>query len=313
MTTSGWFPLFRSVLDSSINDEDITTRWVWITMLARANRRGQLQATPQAIGRMANVGYEGAQAALKALGGADPLSTTKAEEGRRIIEISPNLWQLVNYEHYREMATKARAREMDAERARRYRDRKDRHGDVTDSTDSNGASRPVTDGNETVMKSALGVGNRVLGSKKKGSEEGKKRAPAKRFKKPTVEEVAAYLVEKGETRFTAAEFVDANIAKGWLVGKTKTPMKDWRGSVRTWIHNRNRKGEPQRGGTGPKPQVGDEDYYGDAAWMYGTFRKADRDNFGNHSMWDEYADEAAEHPPETAPKFEEWLQGQVGD
>lgn len=28
--------------------------------------------------------------------------------------------------------------------------------------------------------------------------------------------------------------MDGNEAKGWLVGKTRTPMKDWKATVRTW-------------------------------------------------------------------------------
>ena len=31
--------------------------------------------------------------------------------------------------------------------------------------------------------------------------------------------------------------MDANDAKGWLVGTTKTPMKDWRAVIRTWKRN----------------------------------------------------------------------------
>ncbi len=58
-----------------------------------------------------------------------------------------------------------------------------------------------------------------------------------RFKKPTLEEAEQYIQEKGFT-FTAEEFIDANDAKGWLVGKTKTPMRDWKAVMRTWQRNR---------------------------------------------------------------------------
>lgn len=58
-------------------------------------------------------------------------------------------------------------------------------------------------------------------------------APEKvtRFKPPTVEEVAAYCLERGN-HVDAQRFVDYYTANGWMRGKTK--IKDWRACVRTW-------------------------------------------------------------------------------
>ena len=57
------------------------------------------------------------------------------------------------------------------------------------------------------------------------------RTPAKRFVKPTAEEVRAYCAERGN-RVDAQAFVDFYAAKGWKVGSS--PMKDWKAAVRTW-------------------------------------------------------------------------------
>ena len=57
---------------------------------------------------------------------------------------------------------------------------------------------------------------------------------SKRFKAPTVEEVRAYILEKGYS-VDAESFVDYYTSKGWVVGKS--PMKDWRAAVRTWNKN----------------------------------------------------------------------------
>jgi hypothetical protein len=57
------------------------------------------------------------------------------------------------------------------------------------------------------------------------------RTPAKRFVKPTAEEVRAYCVERGN-HVDAQAFVDFYAAKGWKVGNA--PMKDWKAAVRTW-------------------------------------------------------------------------------
>lgn len=74
---------------------------------------------------------------------------------------------------------------------------------------------------------------------------------AKRFVKPTVEEVRAYCKERNNN-VDADKFISHYDSNGWKVGKT--PMKDWKASVRTWekndygYHNKAVTEEP------PKPQ-----------------------------------------------------------
>lgn len=62
-------------------------------------------------------------------------------------------------------------------------------------------------------------------------ENEKEEVKEKKFKPPSVEEVAAYCVERGNN-VDADRFVDFYAAKGWKVGNQ--PMKDWRACVRTW-------------------------------------------------------------------------------
>ena len=52
-----------------------------------------------------------------------------------------------------------------------------------------------------------------------------------RFKKPTLEEVQAYCVERNNG-VDAELFINHYESNGWKVGKT--PMKDWKAAVRTW-------------------------------------------------------------------------------
>lgn len=63
------------------------------------------------------------------------------------------------------------------------------------------------------------------------------RSPRERkpFTPPTVEEVAAYCRERGNT-VDPETFVDFYTGKGWMVGKNK--MADWKAAVRTWERNR---------------------------------------------------------------------------
>lgn len=51
------------------------------------------------------------------------------------------------------------------------------------------------------------------------------------FVKPTLEEIAAYCKERGNS-VDPQKFIDHYDSNGWRVGKN--PMKDWRAAVRTW-------------------------------------------------------------------------------
>ena len=62
-----------------------------------------------------------------------------------------------------------------------------------------------------------------------------KTSTKKRFVKPTIDQIAAYINEKN-LHFDADGFYDYYESKGWLVGKS--PMKDWKAACRTWEHNR---------------------------------------------------------------------------
>ena len=54
---------------------------------------------------------------------------------------------------------------------------------------------------------------------------------AKRFTPPTLDDVSAYIRERG-SNVAAQRFLDFYTAKGWMVGKNR--MKDWKAAVRTW-------------------------------------------------------------------------------
>ena len=56
-------------------------------------------------------------------------------------------------------------------------------------------------------------------------------APARGFNPPTIDEVAAYCRERGNT-IDPQQFIDYYAANGWMVGKSR--MHDWRAAVRTW-------------------------------------------------------------------------------
>ena len=85
------------------------------------------------------------------------------------------------------------------------------------------------DGNQ--MESEVRLGKDSIGKVSIG-ESGADKPPRAQFVVPRVEEVQAYIDEKGYTGIDAAAFVDYYTANGWMVGKHK--MKDWKAAVRNW-------------------------------------------------------------------------------
>lgn len=60
-------------------------------------------------------------------------------------------------------------------------------------------------------------------------------APAK-FVPPTLEEVQAYIAEQGYT-FSAEQFIASNEQKGWCIGRSQTPMQNWKAACLVWEKN----------------------------------------------------------------------------
>ena len=84
--------------------------------------------------------------------------------------------------------------------------------------------------------------NRMYARKEKNKSisndiEREKAKTVKRFCPPTLQEVQAYIQEKGYS-IDAEAFIAFYESKGWMVGKNK--MKDWRMAIVTWSKRDNR-------------------------------------------------------------------------
>lgn len=76
----------------------------------------------------------------------------------------------------------------------------------------------------------ININNNTLSNKETG-----------RFKKPSIEEIRSYCLEKS-SRVDPEQFFNFYESNGWMVGKNH--MKDWRAAVRTW--EKREKEVPQR-------------------------------------------------------------------
>jgi len=132
--------LFSSIIHSTIWREPATTKVVWITMLAMANRKGVVESSIPGLADAAKVTLEECQAALVKISAPDEWSRTKEYDGRRIQEIDGG-WLILNYEKHRATTDQEDIREKARERARRSRASR---SSVTQFCDSHAQSQKVT-------------------------------------------------------------------------------------------------------------------------------------------------------------------------
>lgn len=102
MSAASFTKLFSSITASTVWCESHTTRIVWITMLAMADRKGRVNASIPGLANFARVTLEECEQALERFRAPDKYSRTPDHDGRRIEDIAGG-WQLLNYAKYREM------------------------------------------------------------------------------------------------------------------------------------------------------------------------------------------------------------------
>ena len=91
----------------------------------------------------------------------------------------------------------------------------------------------------TGVKSSIDASVQNISNGRKGGE-----AKSEKKQKPTLEEVKDYISER-KSIVDPQAFFDYYERNGWVTGKSKTPVKDWKACVRTWEHNT--KAEPDNG------------------------------------------------------------------
>lgn len=116
--------IFCQFFDSSIVEESINTRYVWMSMIALADSEGMVDLTVRALARRINIPVADLERSLAELMAKDPHSRSDEEEGRRLVLIDEHRlwgWRLVNYATYRNIASEEQRRARACERQRRSR------------------------------------------------------------------------------------------------------------------------------------------------------------------------------------------------
>lgn len=118
--------VFQSILDSTIWQEALPTKVVWITLLAMKDRDGYVGASVPGLAARAGVTLEQCEVALRKFMEKDPYSRTKDHEGRRIEEAQGG-WSVLNHHFYRNKMSPEDRREYQRVKQAEYRKRKKEH------------------------------------------------------------------------------------------------------------------------------------------------------------------------------------------
>lgn len=213
--------LFNSIITSTIWSEDDQTRIVWITMLAIADKNGEVQGSIPGLARIAGVPVEACRTAINKFLSPDVDSRTKDDEGRRIETIEGG-WHLLNHGKYREMASDADRAEKAAIRQARHREKVKRN--------NQGNPELVTDSNALVTPESHQIPQADTNTDTNTKEDTDTKTKSKA--KGTLEELQAYAVEIGLPASDGEFMFNKLEGNGWMNGKN--PVKDWKAVIRTW-------------------------------------------------------------------------------
>jgi hypothetical protein len=211
--------LFSSITESTVWGEPYPTRILWVSMLAMADRNGEVFASVPGLARRAGITLEECEAALDTFQKPDRYSRTLEHEGRRIEAIDGG-WRLLNYVKYREMRDEEAKRAADAERQRRLREAQraaslnDGSTSVTPVGECHGEG--VTERDSNTMSREVAQAEAEAEAKKKKQRAGKPRSTSIPVDFGISDRVQQWANEKGYTRLAERleHFVGYAKAKG---------------------------------------------------------------------------------------------------
>ena len=97
---AGYTKLFNSNLASSVWQESVSTKVLWITFLAMADKDGVAEASVPGLAKIAGLSIADTEAGIKSLSAPDKYSRTRDFDGRRI-EACDGGWRILNHAKYR--------------------------------------------------------------------------------------------------------------------------------------------------------------------------------------------------------------------
>ena len=173
-----------------------------------------------------------------------PLNTVrlalKTFETYGMIEIVDNVFTIPNWEKHQSLDKLETAKEKNRQRVAAYRKRQKLIAGGNDYCNVTGITSTAIDKDKDKDKDIDIDIDKDIEEKKKV-----KKKTACRFTPPTIDDVKAYCLERGNN-VDAERFIDYYTANGWKVGKNS--MKDWKAAVRTWERSDSKQPAPKQGG-----------------------------------------------------------------
>jgi hypothetical protein len=197
------------------------TRGIWIDAICAMHelRVGTLTGTPDQLARVLRCSSPDLHAAF------GELKTTKAADVREC----NGLVTLI----CRRMVHEAKARQQTVERVHQHRETQMKR---KCNAPCNAVVTPLFKSVSSTAHSALALESAkdLPPPAKAGTPKGVNRPT--RFVAPSLTEVAGYMRERcwADAERMAQKFVDHYATCGWVQGKAKKPIKDWKAAVRTW-------------------------------------------------------------------------------
>lgn len=102
--------VYGSILRSSVWQQPMPTKVVWIAMLALAGEDGLVESSIPGLAATAGVSIAECEDALACLLAPDKYSSSRIDEGRRIRAVRGG-WVIVNHRYYRELRTPKQVRD----------------------------------------------------------------------------------------------------------------------------------------------------------------------------------------------------------
>ena len=118
--SEGYAKLWSSILVSTVWQEPLHVKVVWITMLALADVRGYVGASVPGLASTAGVTVEQCEDALKRFHEPDTYSRTQTFEGRRIVDADGG-WMILSWEKHQHGREVEERRQQNREAQQRFR------------------------------------------------------------------------------------------------------------------------------------------------------------------------------------------------
>jgi hypothetical protein len=245
--------VFSQILESSLS-VDYEQRHIFMDLLVLADRTGVVDMTLEAISRRINVPVDMVSRNIKKLEIPDQESRSDEQEGRRLVLLDEHRdwgWQIVNYEHYRDLVDLEALRVANRERKRRQREKERQSRDVLNGhkmsrnvRDSHAPSQKVTpsesysvsnsDPKEKEREMSLPVRVTQNGTEdlSLSSEVLPKPKPKLEARPKSWAEFLAFCQSRGLSENDSEYLYSHWQSNGWRTGKQE--IKSWKHAVQTW-------------------------------------------------------------------------------